>query len=54
MPWGLGYPVREAYKAEDAEQLMDDIPFAIVRTVVDGISMAIWPGRRGSSDATVG
>ncbi len=33
---------REGYTVQEAEQFVDNIPFASVRTEVDGISMAIW------------
>ncbi len=42
MRWGLRHSFREGYTAQEAKQLVDGIPFASVRTEVDGISMAIW------------
>jgi ubiquinone/menaquinone biosynthesis C-methylase UbiE len=42
MRWGLRHSFREGYTAQEAEQLVEGIPFASVRTEVDGISMAIW------------
>jgi ubiquinone/menaquinone biosynthesis C-methylase UbiE len=42
MRWGLRHSFREGYTAQEAEQLVDSIPFASVRTEVDRISMAIW------------
>jgi ubiquinone/menaquinone biosynthesis C-methylase UbiE len=42
MRWGLRHSFREGYTVQKAEQLVDGIPFASVRTEVDGISMAIW------------
>jgi ubiquinone/menaquinone biosynthesis C-methylase UbiE len=42
MRWGLRHSFREGYRVQKAEQLVDGIPFASVRTEVDGISMAIW------------
>lgn len=42
MRWGLRHSFREGYTVQEAEQLVDGISFASVRTEVDGISMAIW------------
>lgn len=42
MRWGLRHSFGEGYTAEEAEQLVDDLPFAGIRTDVDGISIAIW------------
>jgi len=42
MRWGLRHSFGEGYTAQEAEQLVDGIPFASVRTEVDSISMAIW------------
>jgi len=42
MRWGLRHSFREGYTVEEAELLVDGIPFASVRTEMDGISMAIW------------
>jgi ubiquinone/menaquinone biosynthesis C-methylase UbiE len=42
MRWGLRHSFREGYTVQEAEQLVDGIPFASVRTGVDRISMAIW------------
>jgi hypothetical protein len=42
MRWGLRHSVGEGYTVQEAEQLVDGIPFANVRTEADSISMAIW------------
>jgi ubiquinone/menaquinone biosynthesis C-methylase UbiE len=42
MRWGLRHSFREGYTVQEAERLVDGIPFASVRTEVNGISMAIW------------
>ena len=42
MRWGLRHSFREGYSVQEAEKLVDGIPFAGVRTEVDGISMALW------------
>ena len=42
MRWGLRHSFGEGYTVQEAEQLVDGIPFASVRTEVDSISMAIW------------
>jgi ubiquinone/menaquinone biosynthesis C-methylase UbiE len=42
MRWGLRHSFREGYTVQEAEQLVDGLPFAGVRTDVDSISMAIW------------
>ena len=42
MRWGLRHSFREGYTVQEAEQFVDGIPFASVRTDVECISMAIW------------
>jgi ubiquinone/menaquinone biosynthesis C-methylase UbiE len=42
MRWGLRHSFRQGYTVQGAERLVDGIPFASVRTEVNGISMAIW------------
>jgi ubiquinone/menaquinone biosynthesis C-methylase UbiE len=42
MRWGLRHSFREGYTVQEAQQLVDGLPFASVRTEVDSISMAIW------------
>jgi len=42
MRWGLRHSFGEGCTVQEAEQLVDGIPFASVRTEVDSISMAIW------------
>ena len=42
MRWGLRHSFGEGYTVQEAEQLLDGLPFASVRTEADRISMAIW------------
>jgi ubiquinone/menaquinone biosynthesis C-methylase UbiE len=42
MRWGLRHSFRQGYTVQGAERLVDGIPFASVRTEMNGISMAIW------------
>jgi ubiquinone/menaquinone biosynthesis C-methylase UbiE len=42
MRWGLRHSFREGYTVHEAQQLVDGLPFANLRTEVDGISLAIW------------
>ena len=42
MRWGLRHSFGEGYTVAEAEQFVDGIPFASVRTDVEDISMAIW------------
>lgn len=42
MRWGLRHSFGEGYTAQEAEKLLDGIPFTRIRTDIAGISMAIW------------
>ena len=42
MRWGLRHSFGEGYTAQEAEQLVDGIPFGSVRIGVDSINVAIW------------
>jgi ubiquinone/menaquinone biosynthesis C-methylase UbiE len=54
MRWGLRHSLREGYTVQEAEQLVNGLPFASFRAEVDSISMAIWLEKGRRSDAAVG
>jgi ubiquinone/menaquinone biosynthesis C-methylase UbiE len=42
MRWGLRHSFGEGYTVQEAQQLVEGLPFVSVRTEAEGISMAIW------------
>jgi hypothetical protein len=42
MRWDLRHLFGEGYTVQEAEQLIDGLPFASFRTEAEGISVAIW------------
>lgn len=42
MRWGLRHSLGEGYTVQEAEQLVDGIPFSSIRTEMDSTSLALW------------